>query len=225
MNWMARIFARGFLLEALWNARGRQRGAVAWIFGRPLNGEPEEPFNANPTLAGYALGRLASEEEDTGTPGVMLTSAISGIGDRLVWGLLRPLAVVFSLLATWLGAIPAAAVLLLVYNPAELALRRRAIRHGLEGSAAILHDLGKSGLSLLACRLARIGAGVVGFLCGFWFFGEILAGRILEAVAVVLGTAVAWALLGRRLGTWSRPLAALLFALIWIGFELLVRGR
>lgn len=220
MSKVARIFTRGMLLESHWNPEHRQRGAVEWIVGRP-HAETAEQFNANPTLAGYALGPLASGDEDADRNSGVLTAAISGVGDRLVWGLLRPLAVVSSILASLAGAIPAALVLLLVYNPAELALRWRACACGLAGSAAVLRDLGDSGLAQISRRLARLGAGVVGFLCGFWLWGEIAEGRFVNAAASAVGTVIVWLLLSRRLGTWSSPLTALVLAIVWIAFRLI----
>ena len=190
MKRVANLFARGLLIEAIFNSRGRQRGAVLWILGRGAEVDADEPFNANPVLAGYALGSIVSEPERSA-------------GDRS------------TLAAATAGPIPAAIVLLLVYNPPELALRWRSIRVGLEGSGAVLRDLSGAGLPRLAARIGRLGAGVVGFLGGFWLVGAILSGGIIETVGL-LGGVVAALLLFRAAspGIWGRSLVALLFTLL-----------
>jgi hypothetical protein len=208
------------LIEAIFNPRGRQGGALRWILGPERQVETGGAFNANPVLAGYAIGNFVSEPAHSQQRRATLAAALSAIGDRLVWGLLRPLAVAASLLAATAGPIPAGIVLLLVYNPPELALRWRSIRRGLEGSAAVLQDLSGDGLPHLAGGLARLGACAVGCLGGYWLAGTLLSCALMESLGLVAGL-VAAGVLARvlRPSIWGPPLVALLLALLWMVVE------
>jgi hypothetical protein len=229
MNAARRLFYRGFLLQALFNPKGLQRGGMRWVLGARAEGLTEEPFNANPVLAGYALGLIeGGNAPDYERHRTALGAALGGVGDRLLWGLLRPLAVVLALAASAIGPIAAAATLLAVYNPPELLFRWRAVRRGLEGLPAIQADLSRTGLIRVAPHLARLCALGVGLLAGSWLAGHVVAGRYLEAVAGTSATVGGWLILRRRSwGFWRLPLAALLLGLAWFAIEILraVMGR
>jgi hypothetical protein len=182
-----------------------------------------EPFNANPVLAGYALGLIQrGDAQEYSKHREALGAALGGVGDRLLWGLLRPLSVVLGLAASAVGPLAAAAALLAVYNPVELALRWRAARRGLEGLPAIQSDLSRAGLLRWAPQLARLCALGVGVLAGSWLAGHILAGRYLEAGAGTCATTAGWLILRRRSwGFWRLPLAALLLGMAWFAVETL----
>ncbi len=220
------LFARGFLLEALFNPKGKQRGGVAFVLGPDSAGAASEPFNANPVIAGYAIGWIRSEGiGDFRRNRASLTSALGGVGDRLIWGLLRPLAVVASLIATAVGPIAAAAALLVVYNPAEIYLRWRSLRRGLEGKKAVLQDLSRDGLIAQAPRLARLFALLIGALAGSWFAGHLASGRHVEAAAGAGVSIGGWLLLRRRaLGFWRLPVTALVLGLAWFAVEMIRTG-
>jgi hypothetical protein len=201
-----------------------QRAGVRWIFADRPDLWSAEPFNTNPVLSGYALGLLESTRKGDPAPAVpTLLAAVGGIGDRLVWGLLRPLAIVLSLLAASAGPIPAAVALLLVYNPPELALRWRSVRRGRRGIDEILKDLAPNCLPRLARWLARIAAVAVGALGGFWALDLVLAGRIYEVCALIVTAGVVW-FVGRRVvfSTWRNAwLALLVAATLWLVNRLL----
>jgi hypothetical protein len=214
------LIRRSLLLEALFNPRWKQRGGLAWV----LDGEariPSEPFNVNPVLSGYVIGWIRAQgADDFQRNRGSLSAALGGFGDRLVWGLLRPLAVVASLIATVAGPIAAALALVLVYNPAEIYLRRRSLREGLKGRAAVLQDLTRSGLPALAPRMARIFALLLGILAGSWLMGHVVSGRYLEGGAGAVASIAGWLFLRRRtLGFWRLPLAAFALGLAWFAVE------
>lgn len=221
MKGMGSLFWRGFFLESIFNPRGKQRGGLAWILGRDHGGIADEPFNANPVLAGYIVGWIRSEgSEDFRRNRASLASAFSGIGDRLIWGLLRPLAVVASLIATVGGPIAAAAALLVVYNPPELYLRWRSLRQGLKGRTVVLRDLSPDGL-LVHARIARLFALSIGALGGSWIAGHLAAGRYLEGGAGTVVSICGWLVLRRRaLGFWRLPLIAFILGTIWFVVEI-----
>ena len=217
MNKVVKLFTKGMLLEALFNPRGMQRGGAAWILGDESGAAGEEPLNVNPVLAGYVLGGRICEPDLPSVRRSTLSAALSAVGDRIIWGLLRPLAITASLLAATAGPIPAILVLLVVYNPPELAIRWRSMRRGLGGSAAVLQDLSESGLPRLAGRTARLGAGAAGCLCGYWLAGAALSGPFVRTAALVAGLVAALLLVrGLRPSAWGAPLIALFFALLWM---------
>ncbi|MFB3909205.1 MAG: hypothetical protein ACE15D_12465 [Candidatus Eisenbacteria bacterium] len=234
------LLVRTLLLEASFNPRGLQRAGRNWAL-EPLEVPPEtEPFQANPSLAGYALGWIAEEGAPALAPrrGTLL-STLGAIGDRLVWGLLRPASVLLALVAAlallspdpssavpaarWAGAI-AAATLLLVYNAPELYLRWRSLQAGRRGSASILADLSQEGLLRWPPRLARLFALSLGMLGGvagaaIWIDSPKSSwGRAIAGIAwVVLVLALGSRFRRRGLGTWGLPIAALLLGLLgWL---------
>jgi hypothetical protein len=222
MSGATSLFFRGFFLEALFNPRGKQRGGLAWILRHGDDPISEEPFNANPVLAGYVVGWIQTEgKENYRRNRASLASALGGVGDRLIWGLLRPLAVVAALIATIGGPIAAAAALLLVYNPAEIYLRWRSLRQGLKGQAAVLRDLSRDGLLAYAPRLARLFALLIGALGGSWLAGHLASGRYLEGGAGAVAAVLGWLLLRRRtFGFWRLPLTVFILGIAWFAVEI-----
>jgi hypothetical protein len=223
MSRAARLFFRGFLLQALFNARGRQSGGMRWILGERATGLSSEPFNANPVVAGYALGLVdRGDGEAYEKHREALGAALGGVGDRLMWGLLRPISVVVGLAAAAAGPLAAAVALLAVYNPPELALRWRAANRGLQGLPAIQSDFSRSGVIRFAPHLARVCALGVGIVAGSWLAGLVIAGRLIEAAAGACAIVVGWLILRRRRwGFWRMPLAALLLGGAWLTVGLL----
>jgi hypothetical protein len=222
MNPVGRLFARGFLLQALFNPVGQQRGGFVWILDEGGKSAGREPFNANPTLAGYAIGLAhASTEEEFARRRAALTSALGALGDRIVWGILRPMAVILSLIASAGGAIPAAAVLLLVYNPPELCMRWRGTQRGLQGIRAVAGDLDRHGLPWIAPLLGRLTAALLGCLAGFWLVGSIRSGPGLGALAGCAGVAAAVFVLRRRTDPCGviPAVGSLVFGLVWLLIE------
>lgn len=223
MSRVGRLFFRGLLLQALFNPRGRQSGGMRWIVGERAAGLSSEPFNANPVVAGYALGLIDRGDGETYEKHrEALGAALGGVGDRLLWGLLRPISVIVGLIAAVAGPLGAAAALLAVYNPPELALRWRAAKRGLQGLPAIQSDLSRTGVIRIAPQLARACALGIGVLAGSWFVGLIMAGRPVEAAVGACATVAGWLILRRRCwGFWRMPLAALLLAGAWLVVEIL----
>ena len=219
MKRVIRLFARGFLLQALFNPRGQQRGGLAWIVGTDRRACADEPFNVNPSLAGYAVGLAhAADQEDFFRYRSTIAAALSALGDRIVWGLLRPLAVMAGLIASVAGAIPSATTLLLVYNLPELCLRWRSVERGVHGAQAIAGDMSMRGLPRIARLLSRAAALMWGCLVGFWLAGPIRSGRPWEALVGCAGVVAALFFLRRgcdRFGIFSAA-GSLLLAVLWL---------
>ena len=197
MNATLRLLLRGFLLESIYDARGRQRAGFAWITGRTDLARREPPFNTNPILAGYATGLVdAGHESAFERHRTALESALGGLGDRLVWGILRPAAVCAGWLLAPLGVLPASLALLLVYNPAELGLRIRSIRAGREGIERVGRDIGARGLGRVAARWGRAVAFLAGAAGGSFVAGSWIAGGPVEGC--VAGAGIVLAAASRR---------------------------
>lgn len=196
------LLLRGLFLESGFHPAGKQRVGFFWALREPWPGRDAPVVNANPTLAGYALG-WADRAGARVVPGfhASLFPVLGALGDRIVYAMLRPIAVLAGLLGGAFLGNAAALVLLLVYNPAELYLRLRSIRAGQAGDAAVASDLSRGGLPRSGRVLVRVLALLAGLAAGIWGMGEVLDGRglgLLVAAACVLPL---HAVLRRRTGS------------------------
>ena len=187
------------------------------MLGERIGSDREKPFNANPTLAGYALGLAAAAPEDFTLYRDRLGAALGSLGDRMVLGLLRPLSVALGLIAAAAGPVHGAAALLLVYNPPELYLRWRALRSGLGGLAVVTADLGRDGLAQAVRELARVSGLAVAAAGGFCLAGLALEGGMVPVlVGLLLLPAAALLLRGMTASVWRVPLVSCLLAAAWL---------
>jgi hypothetical protein len=191
------------------------------------------PFNVNPVLAGYLLAPLAArltravpvdgtasgmEDDELGRAAArdeaaverardLLAPVLSGLGDRLFWGGVRPVLSLVTVLGwvLWIGQ--PAAWYWLGYNAVQWHWRRRAWDIGLLGDDAVRRDLG-------------------GRLLPRWIAAATGTGRFLLGGAV--GVIVTWLCmlerLGPRKGTWG-VLPLMFLGCIALGFALARRGR
>jgi hypothetical protein len=137
------------------------------------------------------------------------------------------LAVVAGLIGALAGPVPAAAALLLVYNPPEIYLRWRSLVRGLEGETRILADLGRGGISKIGQVLSRLLGLGVGCVAGLVLAPLIAAGRYQDALGGAFGVLVSIWLFRRRMDPIKvAPVAALAMGAAWLLFEgiLLRRG-
>ncbi|HXD21714.1 MAG TPA: PTS system mannose/fructose/sorbose family transporter subunit IID [Gemmatimonadaceae bacterium] len=128
-------------------------------------------FNANPYLAGLAVGALASAEL-SGEPTERIErfhtaccGPLGSVGDRLVWAGWLPACSLLALAAFGLGMRPAGVVLLFLgaYNLGTMALRywglRAGYREGLRVASALGVPLFRQGPAQVA-RVAALLAGI-----------------------------------------------------------------
>jgi PTS system mannose-specific IID component len=182
---LARVFWRSLFLQAAWNRRGMQNLGFAAAIDpalRELYPEAEKReealrrhlgfFNCHPYMAAAIVGGAIHHEERVATgaePGTQplqykqtLQGPLAALGDGFFWTALRPffgaVAAVGALLAGWKAIVAA----LLVYNVIHLALRIGLFRAGYRKGDAIVGDIAKLGLPVLADRLRAAG----GALCG-----------------------------------------------------------
>jgi PTS system mannose-specific IID component len=139
-------------------------------------------FNANPNLAGLALGALARAESD-GVPGATLQrlrSALGGplgaLGDRFFWAGLVPALSAAAVAGVALGG-GAWAVLgaVAAYNAVRLLTARWALATGWREGPQVGAAIGRSWLPAAADRVGPVAAFALGFaipLSGWWLLRD-----------------------------------------------------
>ncbi len=219
------MFWRCLFLQAAWNRRGMQNLGFAYAIEpalRELYADPphrEEAlrrhlgfFNCHPYMAAAIVGgaihheeKVASGAEPDAQPfryKQTLQGPLAAVGDGFFWTALRPffgaVAAVGALLVGW----PAIVAALAVYNVVHLVLRGGLFLAGYRDGDAIVADVAKLGLPVLADRLRGAGAA----LCG------------VAAAAVVVRSA---ALSGAAAGALAALSAALGYAALARGARLL----
>jgi PTS system mannose-specific IID component len=182
-------------------------------------------FNANPYLAGIAVGALANAEL-AGEPAERIErfhtaccGPLGSVGDRLVWAGWLPACSLLSLAAFGLGMHPAGVVLLFLgsYNVGTMALRIWGLRAGYREGLRVASSLGAPLLRKGPAQVARASALLAGVALPLAVRGVIGVAR--ADLAIVLAAAglgaVALARLHGRVEGWRLAVAGLaLFILI-----------
>lgn len=185
-----------------------------------------EFFNANPNLAGLAVGALVRAELDL-APGAQiqrlraaLCSPLGALGDQLFWAGLVPALSAVGLAAAALGlGLWAGLVVVLLYSLTRVWVLRWGLRTGLAAGMGVGQELGRTWLPRAI--------GPAGALAGF------TVGMALPIVAAWLPSAavrrdflamVFVAVVGTALARWlSQTVTAVRFALMAAGLALLLR--
>lgn len=196
-------------LEGLFNPLGQQRGGFLWALLRANGGrDRSDPlisclsqgaFNTNPPLAGYLLGSLSvrlnapAAAQSEGMEATVdrtknvLAPLLSGIGDRIFYGGVRP---ALSLLGIFLalGGFGDPAVCYWVgYNSIQLYWRHRSWSVGLRGEGAVRQELQSRILERWAGRTAQVARLLLGLTLGIALGGLwISSGALWSAVLLVL---------------------------------------
>jgi PTS system mannose-specific IID component len=182
---LARCFWRSLFIQATWNRRGLQNLGFAYCIEpalRDLYPDPEARrealrrhigfFNCHPYTAAAILGGAIFHEARTAEGAEPPTASLAykqtlqgplaALGDGFFWTALRPL---FGALAA-LGALvigwPAIVAALVLYNVIHLALRIGLFRDGYLKGDAMIGDIARLSLPVVAERLRAAGA----VLCG-----------------------------------------------------------
>jgi PTS system mannose-specific IID component len=182
-------------------------------------------FNANPYLAGLAVGALASAElsgEETDRINRFHTACcgpLGSVGDRLVWAGWLPACSLVALAAFGLGLRPAGVVLLFLglFNAGTMALRAWGLRAGYREGVRVASALGIPLLRQGPAHVARISALLAGIAIPLAVRGVTGPARAnLEIVfAAAAAGAVVLARLHGRVEGWRLAMVALvLFTLI-----------
>jgi mannose/fructose/N-acetylgalactosamine-specific phosphotransferase system component IID len=182
-------------------------------------------FNANPYLAGIAVGALASAELSGEAPErierfhTACCGPLGSVGDRLVWAGWLPACSLVALMAFGLGMRPAGVVLLFLgsYNVGTMALRYWGLRAGYRDGLRVASALGVPLLRKGPAQVARASALLAGIAIPLAVRGVIGPARgALEVVFTVAAiAAVALARFRGRVEGWRIAVVGLgLFILI-----------
>jgi mannose/fructose/N-acetylgalactosamine-specific phosphotransferase system component IID len=162
-----RLIAFGFVWSLVPVAKKLSASAdrLADILKRHLSS-----FNANPYLAGYALGTVA-ELEERNAPGEQIArfkdsmrGPLGALGDSLIWQNIRPTLLMLGVgLSTGLGVYGALAVWF-IFNLYQVYLRLRGILKGYALGLGVSSDLGQAHLRLALKWSGRMGAMLTGVL-------------------------------------------------------------
>jgi PTS system mannose-specific IID component len=182
---LARCFWRSLFLQAAWNRRGMQNLGFAYAIDPALRalypdaarhrealGRHLGFFNCHPYAAAAILGgaihheeKVAAGAEPSVAPGAYkatLQGPLAAIGDGFFWTALRPffgaLAAVGALAFGW----PAVVAALTIYNAIHLALRMGLFRAGYRHGDAVIGDIARLSLPVVADRLRHAGAALCG---------------------------------------------------------------
>lgn len=185
-----------------------------------------EFFNANPNLAGLAVGALVRAELDL-APGpqiqrlrAALCSPLGALGDQLFWAGLVPGLAALAVAGTVLGlGIWAGLVMVVCYAVARVWVLRWGLRAGLASGASVGQALGRSWIPRAigpAGALAGFAVGLALPLAAAWLPS---AASRQDAPAMLLVAVV-----GIALSRWLTPMVtAVRFALMAAGVALLLR--
>lgn len=225
-------------LEALYNARGQQRGALLAELAEGANPEEEaalrahwreRSFQTHPNLGGYALGAAAAEESAGGweRARTRLAPLFGAIGDRLIYGAMAPAARLLGLclavlflgpIGSWGTGDRASAwvwipplTLVLMSALVEAYWRGRSLRVGRNGEQAVADEIAARPWDPWIGALASIARLAAGATLG------LVAVRIVHGGALADGGVLIGAtLLGIALGATSRfgPIGWAVIALV-----------
>lgn len=152
-------------------------------------------FNANPFIATIAVGAVVKLEE-VGTPPEeierfkqALWGPLGSIGDRIFWGLVRPVSAVLGTVITLLGGGMWGGIALLVaFNTVQTIVRGVAFRHGYHAGFAVARILTGPSYRGMEVWGRRIGGLLFGFLIPTVFVvtDRTLADRTLGVYSIII---------------------------------------
>jgi PTS system mannose-specific IID component len=182
---LARCFWRGLFLQAAWNRRGMQNLGFAYAIDPALRalypdaarrrealGRHLGFFNCHPYSAAAILGgaihheeKVAAGVEPSATPvtyKATLQGPLAAIGDGFFWTALRPFFGALSAVGALAFGWPAVVAALTIYNAIHLALRMGLFRAGYRQGDAVIGDIARLSLPVVAERLRHAGAALCG---------------------------------------------------------------
>jgi len=216
-----RMLLRSFAVQGSWNYQTLIGTGLAFVLVPALRevhaGDPEglrralgrhtELFNSHPYLAAVAAGAVARLEADRAPPETVarFKAAVRGslgtLGDRLVWLMWRPMAVLLGLslvlagAAWWVGA----AAFLLVFNALHLWMRAWGLNAGWRDGLQVARALREAPFERLGDRAGDAGAVLSGFaaVLAIGWGGErgipyAAVGALALAAGIMLGPRVRW---------------------------------
>ncbi len=178
-----RLYVRSFFVQTGWTYDRMLALGFVWILtplARKICSSVAEKgeflkrhlmsFNANPYLAGYALGAVAKLEESK-THGEqisrfkdLLRGPLGALGDNLIWQNFRPALLILGIILTdRFGGLGTLCVWL-IFNLYQIYLRARGIAKGYELGLGISSELNKGHLQSMTKWSGRMGTCFLGIL-------------------------------------------------------------
>ena len=166
------VWKRHFLIQGCWNYEGMQNVGFAYAILPALleiwAGQPEEAqksvkrhlefFNTHPVMGTVVLGAGVRLEEkaaagecdpaDVGAFKMGWMGSLGAIGDAFFWGSLRPMASVAGVILALFHPLAGIAAMLILYNVAQLAIRRDGFKAGFSGQEVVVEWLKKESLNV-----------------------------------------------------------------------------
>jgi PTS system mannose-specific IID component len=231
---LARVFWRCLFLQAAWNRRGMQNLGFAYAIEPALRAlYPDAPrreealarhlrfFNCHPYMAAAIVGGAIHHEERVAAgaePGAQplhykqtLQGPLAALGDGFFWTALRPFFGALAALGALLAGLPAIVAAVVVYNAIHLALRIRLFRAGYEKGDAIVGEIARLGLPVVADRLRASGAALCGVAAAMVVARSAAASGAACGVLVVAAAAAGYGALARGARFLPAAYAAALF--------------
>ncbi|UCB52476.1 MAG: PTS system mannose/fructose/sorbose family transporter subunit IID [Candidatus Zixiibacteriota bacterium] len=178
-----RLTVRSFFVQAGWSYDRMMALGFAWILApvaKKLFSSVRErqeflrrhldSFNANPYLAGYAVGAVTRLEETKTPPEQVrrfkesLRGPLGALGDNLIWQNLRPALLILGLILTGKYGLYGALTFFVLFNCYQIYIRARGVIKGYQLGLKVSSDLTGGHLQNVTKWSGRIGAGLFGFL-------------------------------------------------------------
>ena len=129
-----------------------------------------DSFNANPYLAGYAVGAVTRLEETKTPPEQIrrfkesLRGPLGALGDNLIWQNLRPALLILGLILTSRYGLWGALTFFVLFNCYQIYIRARGVAKGYRLGFKVSSDLTRGHLQGVAKWSGRMGAGLFGII-------------------------------------------------------------
>lgn len=182
---LALVFWRCLFLQAAWNRRGMQNLGFAYAIEPALRALYPEPdrrlvalhrhldfFNCHPYTAAAIVGgvihheeRVARGEQSDQIPKdykATLQGPLAAVGDGFFWTALRPFFGALAVLGAMACGWPAVVSALVLYNLVHLTLRARMLWAGYRTGDAVVAEIARMSLPVVADWMRRLGT----VLCG-----------------------------------------------------------
>lgn len=181
-----RLYLRSFFVQTGWSYERMIALGFAWLLiplAKKLCSSAEEQrdflkrhllsFNANPYLAGYAIGAITRLEKDK-IPGEQiirfkdsLQGPLGALGDRLIWQNFRPALLILGLVLSEAVGVFGALSFFVIFNLHQIYLRARGMIKGYALGLEVSSDLTKGFLQNMIKWSSRMGAVLLGILFVF----------------------------------------------------------
>lgn len=208
---LLKIVWRTFYIQGSWNFERMLNLGFAYCIMPILNrlySDPEDRknflrrhlryFNAHPYLSSFALGAVARLEEQAVVNKWKdfepidkfkrrISSPLGSIGDRLFWGMIKPIAAILGVFLALLWGIAGAIAMFILYNIPHFFIRYYGVFHGYQKGFDIVSELSMRRYKKYFDDLEKLSLFSVGILSGFLLLASEKAGTEIGVLFVLSG--------------------------------------